>query len=122
MDAPKPEPQEICERTFQFGVRIVKLCQFLDEGSRVGRTLGSQLLRAGTSVGANVEEAQAGHSRPGFINKMGIGLREARETHYWLRLLEATEIVPPARLDPEKPCAKRSITLPMATCRSCRRT
>src|SRR5712692_1502691 len=99
MNAAKSEPQEICERTFQFAVRVVKLCQFLEEDSGVSRTLAGQLLRAGTSVGANVEEAQAGHSRADFISKMGIALREGRETHYWLRLLEAAEIVPVSRLE-----------------------
>ena len=51
-----------------------------------------QLLRAATSVGANAEEAQAGQSRADFISKNGICLKEARETHYWLRLLIATGI------------------------------
>ncbi len=50
------------ERAFQFSVRLVRLCLFLDKQNRVSRTLASQLLRSGTSVGANIEEAQAGHS------------------------------------------------------------
>jgi four helix bundle protein len=58
-----------------------------------GRILGSQLLRAGTSIGANVEEAQAGQSRADFIHKNGIALKEARETVYWLRLLVASSLV-----------------------------
>jgi len=53
--------------------------------------LSRQLLRAGTSIGANVEEAQAGQSKPDFINKYAIALKETRETIYWLRLLDATE-------------------------------
>jgi four helix bundle protein len=88
----------ITERTFDFAVRIVKLCQHLDEKQGVGRTLGGQLLRAGTSIGANVEEAQAGQSKPDFISKYAIALKEARETHFWLRLLEATNILPHNRL------------------------
>jgi len=52
--------------------------------------LSRQLLRAGTSIGANVEEAQGAQSRPDFISKNGIALKEARETHYWLRLLIAS--------------------------------
>jgi four helix bundle protein len=55
-------------------------------------------LRAGTSIGANVEEAQAGQSRADFISKNGIALKECRETDYWLRLLVATEILPAERL------------------------
>jgi len=58
------------------------------------RTLSGQLLKAGTSVGANVEEAQAGQSRPDFISKNSIALKEARESHYWLRILIAADIMP----------------------------
>jgi len=54
----------IRERTFEFAVRIVKLCQHLENMTGVPRTLSTQLLKAGTSVGANVEEAQGGQSRP----------------------------------------------------------
>jgi len=52
--------------------------------------LGYQLLRSGTSIGANVEEAQAGQSRADFLSKYSISLKEARETIYWLRLIEAS--------------------------------
>lgn len=91
-------PREITERTFEFAVRIVKLCQVLDEKPGVGRTLGKQLLRSGTSIGANVEEARAGQSKADFISKNAIALKEARETHYWLRLLIATDILPQEKL------------------------
>jgi four helix bundle protein len=89
---------DIQERTFDFAVRIVKLCQHLDEKQGVGRTLGRQLLRAGTSIGANVEEAQAGQSKPDFISKYSIALKEARETVFWLRLLAAAKVLPSTRL------------------------
>jgi len=59
----------------------------------VSRTLASQLLRAGTSIGANVEEGQGSQSRADFIAKYSIACKEARETNYWLRLLVASEIV-----------------------------
>jgi len=81
------KPRDIKERTFKFALEIVKLCRELDERPGVGRTVGKQLLRSGTSIGANVEEAQAGQSRADFINKNAIALKEARETVYWLRLL-----------------------------------
>lgn len=55
--------------------------------------IGRQLLRSGTSIAANIEEAQASVSRADFANKMGIALKEARETSLWLRLIERTEIV-----------------------------
>lgn len=84
--------RDIRERTFDFVVRIVKLCQYLDEKPGVGQTLGKQLLRSGTFIGANIEEAQAGQSKPDFISKNAIALKEARETLYWLRLLAATKV------------------------------
>ncbi len=89
---------KITERTFNFAVRVVKLCRFLERQDRVSRTLANQLLRSGTSIGANVEEAQAGQSKADFIAKMSIARKEARETHYWLRLLKESEIVPESQL------------------------
>jgi four helix bundle protein len=91
-------PKDIRERAFEFAVRIIKLCQHLDKKPGVPRTLSYQLLKAGTSVGANIEEAQAGQSRPDFISKNSIALKEARECHYWLRLLIAAEIMPESKL------------------------
>ena len=82
--------RDLCERTFAFSVQVVKLCRHLELRNGVCRVLSRQLLRAGTSIGANVEEAQAAQSRPDFINKNGIALKEARETHCWLRLLIAS--------------------------------
>jgi four helix bundle protein len=87
-------PRDIRERTFEFALRIIKLCQHLDRRPGVPRGLSYQLFKAGTSVGANVEEAQAGQSRPDFISKNSIALKEARECHYWLRLLVGSKIMP----------------------------
>jgi len=84
---------DIRQRTFEFAVSIVKLCQLLDKVPGVPRTLSNQLLKAGTSIDANVEEAQGGQSRPDFISKNNIALKEARETHFWLRLLVASRIL-----------------------------
>jgi four helix bundle protein len=92
--------RDIEERTFKFGVRIIKLCQFLERKSWVNSMLGRQLIRCGTSIGSNVEEAQAAESRADFTSKNSIALKEARETHYRLRLLGAAEIVVPSRLQP----------------------
>lgn len=80
----------IRERSFAFAVRIVKLCLFLEKKSGVGKSIINQLLRAGTSVGANLEEAIAGQSKADFVHKNSISLKEARETNYWLRLILAT--------------------------------
>lgn len=93
------EPRrDLPERTFQFALRIVKLCQFLDEKPGVNRVLAKQLLRSGTSVGANVEEGQAAQTEPDFLTKYSIACKEARETYYWLRLLSAAEVLPQERL------------------------
>jgi len=83
----------IVERSFEFAVRVVRLCRFLETQDRVSRTLANQLLRAGTSIGANIEEAQAGQSKADFTAKMAIARKEARETLYWLKLLKASEII-----------------------------
>ncbi|HET9917552.1 MAG TPA: four helix bundle protein [Candidatus Binatia bacterium] len=82
--------RDIKERTFEFALEIVKFCRSLDERPGIGRTLGRQLLRSGTSIGADVEEAQAGQSRADFISKYSIALKETRETIYWLRLLDGS--------------------------------
>jgi len=83
---------DIRERAFAFAVRIVKLCQYLEKKTNVSRTLVTQLLKAGTSVGANLEEAQVGQSKPDFIGKNSIAIKEARESKYWLRLISATNV------------------------------
>jgi len=85
------KPKDIKQRTFEFALEVVRLCRKLDERSWVARTIGKQLLRSGTSIGANIEEAQAGQSRADFINKYSIALKEARETIYWLRLLSESD-------------------------------
>jgi four helix bundle protein len=90
---------DITERTFNFALRIIKLSQFLNEKYKLEESvLSKQLLRSGTSIGANVEEAQSGQSRSDFVHKMAIALKEARETSYWLRLLEASEILSKEKL------------------------
>ena len=84
------QPRDICERTFRFAVEIVALCRKVERADGAARSLGRQLIRSGTSIGANVEEAQGGQSRADFISKYAIARKEARETRYWLRLLAAT--------------------------------
>ena len=89
---------EILERTIAYSVRIVNLCQTL-ESTHSGRILGGQLLRSGTSIGANIHEAQGGHSKADFIAKMTIAQKEAYESLYWMRVLQATNLLPAARLN-----------------------
>jgi len=85
------KPRDIKERTFSFALEIIRLCRILNGKRGTARTLSQQLLRSGTSIGANVEEAQAGQSQADFISKYNIALKEAREVIYWLRLLDASE-------------------------------
>lgn len=77
------------EKTFEFAVKVVGMCRWL-QNQKKEYILSKQLLRAGTSIGANVQEAQAGQSKKDFIAKMAIASKEARETRYWLRLLTET--------------------------------
>ena len=77
----KPPPYDIYERAFEFALRIVKLCQLLDEKPGVSRTLGRQLLRSGTSVGANIQEGKSGQSRKDFLMKFHIARKEAGSVH-----------------------------------------
>lgn len=84
------EDNIILIKSFDFSVRIVKLYQYIIKNYKEYE-LSKQVLRSGTSVGANIEEAIGGVSRKDFINKMGIAYKEARETNYWLRLLNSTD-------------------------------
>lgn len=87
----------ILSKSYAFSIRIVKLHQVLHKERHF--ELSSQLLRSGTSIGANVEEAIGGISRKDFSFKLTIAYKEARETKYWLRLLRDTEIVDKALAD-----------------------
>lgn len=77
-------------KSFDFAVRIVNLCKYLTNEKKEF-VLSKQLLRSGTSIGANICEAQKAQSTPDFTSKLYIALKEANETHYWLRLLHKTE-------------------------------
>src|SRR5262245_25726488 len=79
------------QKSFDFALAIIRLyCRLRGQREYV---LSGQLLRSGTSIGANVEEAGARQSRADFITKMAIASKEARETRYWLRLLQKSELV-----------------------------
>lgn len=97
-DGDRGPRRDLPERTFEFARRVVMLCQVLSKTPGVNRTLANQLLRSGTSIGANVEEGQASQSRADFVSKYSIACKEARETRYWLRLLAACDILPESRL------------------------
>ncbi len=75
---------DLCERTFKFAVRITKMVRRLPRDV-AGYQIGKQVLRSGTSVGANTEEADAAESTEDFLHKLKIALKEAQETRFWLR-------------------------------------
>jgi four helix bundle protein len=86
------QPEDIKARTFRFALQIIALVEKLPS-TISAKTIGKQLVRSGTSIGANVEEATAAHSKSDFIYRMNISLREARETLFWLRLLDGSGIL-----------------------------
>lgn len=77
-------------KSFDFALSVISLYKKLQNEKEY--IISKQVLRSATSIGANVEEAIAGQSRKDFINKLSISLKEARETRYWLRLLQESEI------------------------------
>jgi len=91
--------QDIQERAKDYALRAIRLVQFLNiKKDSVCWEIGKQYLRAATSIGANLAEAQAGESRADFIHKCAIAQKEARESLYWLELLLRSEVVPEKKL------------------------
>ena len=86
------------EKSKQFAVRVIRLFQHLTEQKREF-VLSKQLLRSGTSIGANVREAGRAQSKKDFISKMNIALKEAAESEYWLELLHETDYLTPSEFD-----------------------
>jgi four helix bundle protein len=93
-------PHDIHERTFQFALRIVELYDEVCTKRGSSRVVSRQLLKSGTSIGANLEEANGAQSKPDFISKCSIAAKEARETRYWLRLLTGCKSVDPQQISP----------------------
>ena len=96
----KNEEKNLPPRTKMFARRIIRLYGSLSRTDTVAQVLGKQVLRSGTSVGANYREANRARSRAEFISKMGDRLKEADETLYWLELLPEENIVPAIKLQP----------------------
>ena len=80
------------EKSFDFAIRIVKLYKYLMEEKKEF-VLSKQVLRSGTSIGANINEAQQAQSKKDFLMKMNIALKECTETRYWIDLLSATDYI-----------------------------
>ena len=92
------DSKELAQRILVFAVRIVKLsCSLTKDYAH--RHIGKQILRSGTSVGANYEEARGAESDADFLHKLNICVKEMRETLYWLMILQKSEILKPDRLD-----------------------
>lgn len=92
------KPSLVKDKSYAFALRIIALARWLKEQKEF--EIAGQLLRSGTAIGSNVEESLAGISRADFTAKMSIASKEARETHYWLRLLRDSKIVPEAKISP----------------------
>jgi four helix bundle protein len=92
------EENVILEKSYTFALQVMALAKEIREERQYD--LASQLWRAVTSIGANVEEAQAAQSRADFRSKMSIATKEARETHYWLRLTSDGMVMDPERVTP----------------------
>ena len=90
-------PNIIKDKTYQFALDIIRLYKNMREQKEF--ILSKQLVRSGTSIGANVEEASAAQSKKDFISKMSIASKEARETNYWLRLFRDSHIYKHENLD-----------------------
>jgi four helix bundle protein len=92
------EPQDLNPRTQTFALRIIRMYSKLSKNDAVAQVLGRQVLRSGTSVGANYREAQRGRSKAEFTSKIGDCLKEIEETGYWLELLTESGCVKPKRM------------------------
>jgi four helix bundle protein len=90
--------RELSERLLDYGVHVIKVVEAMP-GTLTGRRIGDQLLRCGTSVGANYEEAQAAESKADFVHKLQLSLKELRESNYWLLLLSKAKTLPPNQLE-----------------------
>ena len=78
------------DKSYLFAIRIVKLSQYL-QTEKKEYILSKQIIRSGTAIGALIKEAEFGQSKPDFINKLNIALKEANETEYWIMLLKDTD-------------------------------
>ena len=91
---------DIYDRVFEFACRVLRMDQALSRNRRINRNAMNQLVRAASSVGSNLEEAKAGQTKADFHAKLRIALKEARESHYWLRLISRSGATRGDRIDP----------------------
>jgi four helix bundle protein len=91
-------PREIQARTYEFALRVLRLARVLPQVDLAGRVIARQVAKSGTSIGANVAEAQGALSRADFARRIGVARGEAYETLFWLRLIADLELVPRHRM------------------------
>lgn len=103
-------------KSFDFAVRIVNLYKFLTH-EKQEYILSKQLLRCGTSIGANIAEAQKAQTKPDFNTKMNVALKEANETQYWLKLLYKTDYLSKKEFDSIENDAKELIAILTSICK-----
>lgn len=104
------------KKSFDFAVRIVNLYRHLTTDKKEF-VLSKQLLRSGTSIGANVAEGERGQTKPDFNSKMNIALKEANETYYWLRLLYKTDFLTEKEFNSIESDIKEIIAILISICR-----
>ena len=100
-----------------FAIRIIRLYQYLCK-EKQEYVLSKQLLRSGTSIGANIAEAQQAQSKPDFVHKMSIALKEANETQYWLKLLYRTDYLTKTQFDSMNTDIYELLSLLTAICKT----
>ena len=105
------------EKSFEFAVRIVNLTKYIRRKEKE-YVLTKQLLRCGTSIGANVSEAQRAQSKADFYSKMSIALKETNETYYWLRLLYRTEYLTKAEFESMRNDVDELLRILVAICKT----
>jgi four helix bundle protein len=115
------EQNPIVDKSFEFAVRIVNLHKYMLREHKE-YVLSKQLLRCGTSIGANIAEAQRGQSKADFAAKMNIALKEASETEYWLKLLRRTDFLSEEQYTSLNADIRELISLLMAICRTANNT
>jgi four helix bundle protein len=90
-------PDELSDRLLEFAARAGRVADALP-ATRLGNHIANQMVRSGTAPGAHYEEGRAAESRKDFVHKLGLSLKETRETRYWLRLISKSQLLPDGRM------------------------
>jgi four helix bundle protein len=113
-------PCDLRKRTKEFALRVIRMVQALPR-NRIAGVIGDQVLRSGTSVGANYRGACRSRSQAEFVSKMHIVLEEADESQYWMELLVASHVIPEARLQNLMKEAEELVAIAVASINTARR-